>query len=86
MSQTRSQESQDDSHNNNSKVEIEVKKYGSEDVMMTESPDHMQDHELSDNLADEVMDFANNASPVTSQQAGGSRRKLRMVIDPDDED
>ncbi|KAF5798186.1 hypothetical protein HanRHA438_Chr07g0300331 [Helianthus annuus] len=86
LSLTKAQESRGDFHSK-SEVETEAIKVGSgqeENVMMTENLDNMQDHELSDDLADDV---GTNSSPVASQSAGGgSRRKLRMVIDPDDED
>ncbi|XP_071704507.1 uncharacterized protein [Rutidosis leptorrhynchoides] len=74
---------------NNSEKEAEVNEAGNgqqEDLMMTENPDYMHDHELIDDLADELTDFGNNASPVTSPKVDGSRRKLRMIIDPEDED
>ncbi|MFS7954214.1 hypothetical protein Hanom_Chr07g00627641 [Helianthus anomalus] len=87
LSLTKAQESRGDFHSK-SEVETEAIKVGSgqeENVMMTgENLDNMHDHELSDDLAD---DIGTNSSPVASQSAGGgSRRKLRMVIDPDDED
>ncbi|KAI3664996.1 hypothetical protein L6452_43611 [Arctium lappa] len=81
LSQTRTAESQADLPTNG-----EIEAAGEQDAMMTETPDNMQDYQVTDDLADEVMDFGNDASPVTSQKASGSRRKLRMVIDPDDED
>ncbi|XP_024963068.1 protein timeless homolog isoform X2 [Cynara cardunculus var. scolymus] len=84
-SQTRTAGSQADLLNPNGEVEAKVNKAGTgeqEDAMMSENPDTMQDYQVTDDLADEVADFGNNAS----QKASGSRRKLRMVIDPDDED
>nr|GEU97454.1 hypothetical protein [Tanacetum cinerariifolium] len=91
LSQAKTPEIPSDSINHkSSEVEAEVIKDDSgqqEDVMMSEKPDEMQDGELIDDFADELTDFGNNAgSPVTSQHASGSRRKLRMIIDPEDED
>ncbi|KAL8229392.1 hypothetical protein R6Q57_014292 [Mikania cordata] len=87
---TKAQESQEDFKNHNTLVETEVIKIDGgpeETAMITATPDDMQDHELSDHLTDELTDFGNNSSLVASQNAGGgSRRKLRMIIDPDDED
>lgn len=90
LSHAKTREIPSDSLNqNSSEVEAEVIKDDSgqqEDVMMSEKPGEMQDSELIDDFADELTEFGNNASPVTSQHASGARRKLRMIIDPDDED
>lgn len=87
LSQAKTPDIPSDSLNHNSsEVEAEVIKDDNgqqEDVMMS---DEMQDGELIDDFADELTEFGNNASPVISQHASGSRRKLRMIIDPDDED
>ncbi|XP_076935697.1 uncharacterized protein LOC143602502 [Bidens hawaiensis] len=89
LSVPKAQESRVDSHNN-SEPETEAIKTGGgqEESIMTENLDDMQDHEFIDDLAgDEMTDFGTNSSPVAFQNAGGgTRRKLRMVIDPDDED
>lgn len=89
MSLVKDQESQEDAHND-SYVETEVIKIVSEqeeNTMVAENPDNMQDHALIDDLTDELIDMGTISSPVASQSAGGgSRRKLRMIIDPDDED
>ncbi|KAK1423676.1 hypothetical protein QVD17_18983 [Tagetes erecta] len=87
LSLVKAQESQGDAHNN-SDVETQVIKIGSEqgeNTIMAENLDDLQDHALSDDLADELTDLGNSSSPVASQSAGGgSRRKLRMVIDDED--
>ncbi|KAK9065071.1 hypothetical protein SSX86_016454 [Deinandra increscens subsp. villosa] len=83
LSPTKAQESQGGSHNN-SDNETEVIK---ENGIVTENPNNMRDHELSDDLGDKVVNFGISSSPVASQNTGrSSRRKLRMVVDPDDED
>ncbi|KAJ9565068.1 hypothetical protein OSB04_001034 [Centaurea solstitialis] len=73
----------------NGELEAKANEVGAgeqEDTVMTENPDNMEDFQVMEDLADEVADFDNNASPVTSQKPSGSRRKLRMVMDLDDED
>ncbi|XP_076911827.1 uncharacterized protein LOC143569918 [Bidens hawaiensis] len=89
LSLPKAQESRVDSHNNSEPETIAIKTGSGqeESIMMTENLDDMQDHGIIDDLADdEITDFGTNSSPVASQNAGGgTRRKLRMVIDPDED-
>nr|XP_043607657.1 protein timeless homolog [Erigeron canadensis] len=85
---TKSKRLSQTNHTNNV-IDAEVNQVGSGpqgDAMIIENEDYLEDHGLTDDLADELTDFGSNASPVTAPNVSGPRRKLRMVIDADDED
>ncbi|KAI3458065.1 hypothetical protein Pfo_014728 [Paulownia fortunei] len=56
------------------------------DAKSFEKADNSQHPLLDDVLVDELDDFYENTDPVTTQENSASRRRLRMVIDFEDDD
>ncbi|KAA8539990.1 hypothetical protein F0562_026682 [Nyssa sinensis] len=55
-------------------------------VAFVDNADNLQHQKLHNKLADELADFEDDATPVVSQTSAVLRRKLRMVIDFEDDE
>ncbi|KAK6135143.1 hypothetical protein DH2020_031134 [Rehmannia glutinosa] len=56
------------------------------DGKLFKKADSSQQQLFDDMLVDELADFDENTDPVSTQENSASRRRLRMVIDFDDDD
>ncbi|CAL5386332.1 unnamed protein product [Camellia sinensis] len=67
-------------------AETQATSISSEKQVGTIVANNLQHQQLHDELEDQLSDFGDDVTPVTSQNGAILRRKLRMVIDPKDDE
>ncbi|XP_028088509.1 protein timeless homolog [Camellia sinensis] len=67
-------------------AEAQATSISSEKQVGTIDANNLQHQQLHDELEDQLSDLGDDATPVTSQHGAVLRRKLRMVIDPEDDE
>ncbi|CAL5367424.1 unnamed protein product [Camellia sinensis] len=67
-------------------AEAQATSISSEKQVGTIDANNLQHQQLHDELEDQLSDLGDDATPVTSQNGAVLRRKLRMVIDPEDDE
>ncbi|KAL7254194.1 hypothetical protein ACSBR1_008571 [Camellia fascicularis] len=67
-------------------AEAQATSISSEKQVGTIDANNFQHQQLHDELEDQLSDLGDDATPVTSQNGAILRRKLRMVIDPEDDE
>ncbi|CAL5427914.1 unnamed protein product [Camellia sinensis] len=72
--------------NHAANAEAQATSISSEKQVGTIDANNLQHQQLHDELEDQLSDFREDATPVTSQNGAILRRKLRMVIDPEDDE
>ncbi|CAL5430449.1 unnamed protein product [Camellia sinensis] len=72
--------------NHAANAEAQATTISSEKQVGTIDANNLQHQQLHDELEDQLSDFREDATPVTSQNGAILRRKQRMVIDPEDDE
>ncbi|CAL5364455.1 unnamed protein product [Camellia sinensis] len=67
-------------------TEAQATSISSEKQVGTIDANNLQHQQLHDELEDQLSDLGDDVTPVTSQNGALLRRKLRMVIDPEDDE